>query len=348
MFWAVENHFHTTIVHVRDFSKNNGQSPKTTGTFKPIRLKKRFIFHKNHLDTVFFIYTLYKYMISIHKIDLLNHLSGGKMRRCRLFLLITLLFAVKSFAQPQVEKAPDSLFQRLGREDYATLKAEIFQKLPDGLTPNQTVEAVKIFKSANDMDALVRFLDKLDSKQLPDQKTWNDIFYVINYGFGKSDLAMEAFVLKSPFIPVNKRFDISYFSREYEKRLHTNENKPSQRQINAIKKLMAHSPAYFARMADCFPEECPVNKRLIDVLQQEKTGEHRKQAVERMSWRALHPRRDNRGEQPEINEKEVHEFAKLLCEFLKICKHFIYKRWRYFDPVTCIHTIFISMSRLFF
>ncbi|MBO7534740.1 MAG: hypothetical protein J6T46_12190, partial [Victivallales bacterium] len=132
------------------------------------------------------------------------------------------------------------------------------------------------------------------------------------FDIGKSDLAMEAFVLKSPFIPVNKRFDISYFSREYENRLRTDENKPSQRQINAIKKLMAHSPAYYARMADYFPEECPVNKRLIDVLQQEKTGEHRKQAVERMSWRALHPRRDNRGEQPEINEKEVHEFTKLL------------------------------------
>ena len=98
---------------------------------------------------------------------------------------------------------------------------EIFQKSPDGLTQNQTVEAVKIFKSANDMDALVRFLDSLDPKHLPDQKTWNDIYHAIHSSFGKSDLAMEAFVLKSPFIPVDKRFDISYFSREYENRLHT-------------------------------------------------------------------------------------------------------------------------------
>lgn len=234
------------------------------------------------------------------------------MRHRRLFLLIALLFALKTAAQLQAENAPDSLFKRFGREDYGTLKSEIFQKLPDGLTPNQTVEAVKIFKSANDMDALVRFLDGLDPKQLPDQKTWNDIFHVIHSSFGNSDLAMEAFVLKSPFIPMDKRFDLSYFSREYENRLRTDENKPSQRQINAIKKLMAHSPAYYARMADYFPEECPVNKRLIDILRQEISGAQRQQAVERMRWRALHPRRDNRGEQIEIIQTEVHEFAKLL------------------------------------
>ncbi len=240
------------------------------------------------------------------------------MKHRRIFLLMFLIIAIKSFAQPQVQNAPDSLSQRFGREDYATLKAEIFQKMPDGLTPNQTVDAVKIFKMANDVEALVRFLERLDPKQLPDQKTWDDIFHVIHGAFdiGKSDLAMEAFVLKSPYIPTAKIFDISYFSQEYEQEfkncLNTDGKEPSPRQIAAVKKLMAHSPAYYARMADCFPEECPVIPKLTDVLRKESSGPQRRQAVERMTWRVLHSNRYNRRKQPEINEKEVHEFTELL------------------------------------
>ena len=273
------------------------------------------------------------------------------MKHHRIFLLTILLIAIKSLAQPQTENASDSLFQRFGREDYATLKEEIFQKLPDGLTPNQTVDAVKIFKMANDVEALVRFLESLAPKQLPDQKTWNDIFHVIHGAFdsGKSDLAMEAFVLKSPFIPVGKRFDIHYFSQEYENRLTTQNQKesttrlgnmdalkafpprnltkkavtnanqdpqvqPTPRQIAAVKKLMEHSPAYYARMADCFPEECPVIPKLTDVLRKESSEPQRRQAVERMYWRVLHSNRHNRRNQPEINEKEVHEFTELLAK----------------------------------
>ncbi len=240
------------------------------------------------------------------------------MKHRRIFLLMFLIIAIKSFAQPQVQNAPDSLSQRFGREDYATLKAEIFQKMPDGLTPNQTVDAVKIFKMANDVEALVRFLERLDPKQLPDQKTWDDIFHVIHGAFdiGKSDLAMEAFVLKSPYIPTAKIFDISYFSQEYEQEfkncLNTDGKEPSPRQIAAVKKLMAHSPAYYARMADCFPEECPVIPKLTDVLRKESSGPQRRQAVERMYWRVLHSNRRNRRNQPEINEKEVHVFTELL------------------------------------
>lgn len=238
------------------------------------------------------------------------------MKHRRIFLLTILLLAIHSFALQAAEQAPDSLFQRYGREDYATLKEEIFQKLPDGLTPNQTVDAVKIFKMANDVEALVRFLEGLDPKQLPDQKTWYQIFHVIQPSFGKRDLAMEAFVLKSPFIYVNKSFDISYFSQEYEQEfkncLNTDGKKPSPRQIEAIKKLMEHSPAYYARMADCFPEECPVIPKLTDVLRKESSGPKRRQAVERMYWRVLHSNRYNRLNLPEINEKEVHEFTELL------------------------------------
>ena len=238
------------------------------------------------------------------------------MKHRRIFLLTILLLAIHSFALQAAEQAPDSLFQRYGREDYATLKEEIFQKLPDGLTPNQTVDAVKIFKMANDVEALVRFLEGLDPKQLPEQKTWYQIFHVIQPSFGKRDLAMEAFVLKSPFIYVNKSFDISYFSQEYEQEfkncLNTDGKKPSPRQIEAIKKLMEHSPAYYARMADCFPEECPVIPKLTDVLRKESSGPKRRQAVERMYWRVLHSNRYNRLNLPEINEKEVHEFTELL------------------------------------
>ena len=238
------------------------------------------------------------------------------MKHRRIFLLTILLLAIHSFALQAAEQAPDSLFQRYGREDYATLKEEIFRKLPDGLTPNQTVDAVKIFKMANDVEALVRFLEGLDPKQLPEQKTWYQIFHVIQPSFGKRDLAMEAFVLKSPFIYVNKSFDISYFSQEYEQEfkncLNTDGKKPSPRQIEAIKKLMEHSPAYYARMADCFPEECPVIPKLTDVLRKESSGPKRRQAVERMYWRVLHSNRYNRLNLPEINEKEVHEFTELL------------------------------------
>ncbi|MBR5840519.1 MAG: hypothetical protein IKZ84_18415, partial [Victivallales bacterium] len=271
------------------------------------------------------------------------------MKHRRIFLLTILLLAIHSFALQAAEQAPDSLFQRYGREDYATLKEEIFQKLPDGLTPNQTVDAVKIFKMANDVEALVRFLEGLDPKQLPEQKTWDDIFHVIRGAFdiGKSDLAMEAFVLKSPYIPTAKIFDISYFSQEYENRLTAqNQNEsaarlgnmdplkafpprnltntaianakqetqvqPTPRQIAAIKKLMEHSPAYYARMADCFPEECPVIPKLTDVLRKESSGPKRRQAVERMTWRVLRSNRYNRRKLPEINEKKVHEFTELL------------------------------------
>ena len=238
------------------------------------------------------------------------------MKHRRIFLLTILLLAIHSFALQAAEQAPDSLFQRYGREDYATLKEEIFQKLPDDLTPNQTVDAVKIFKMANDVEALVRFLEGLDPKQLPDQKTWYQIFHVIQPSFGKRDLAMEAFVLKSPFIYVNKSFDISYFSQEYEQEfkncLNTDGKEPSPRQIEAIKKLMEHSPAYYARMADCFPEECPVIPKLTDVLRKESSGPKRRQAVERMHWRVLHSNRYNRLNLPEINEKEVYEFTELL------------------------------------
>lgn len=271
------------------------------------------------------------------------------MKHRRIFLLTILLLAIHSFALQAAKQAPDSLFQRYGREDYATLKEEIFQKLPDGLTPNQTVDAVKIFKMANDVEALVRFLEGLDPKQLPEQKTWDDIFHVIHGAFdiGKSDLAMEAFVLKSPYIPTAKIFDIRYFSQEYENRLTAQNQKesatqlvnmdplkafpprnltntaianakqetqvqPTPRQIAAIKKLMEHSPAYYARMADCFPEECPVIPKLTDVLRKESSGPQRRQAVERMTWRVLHSNRYNRRKQPEINEKEVHEFTELL------------------------------------
>ncbi|MBR5025266.1 MAG: hypothetical protein IKX48_09375 [Victivallales bacterium] len=238
------------------------------------------------------------------------------MKHRRIFLLTILLLAIHSFALQAAEQAPDSLFQRYGREDYATLKEEIFQKLPDGLTPNQTVDAVKIFKMANDMDTLVSFIERLDPKQLPDQKTWYQIFHVIQPSFGKRDLAMEALVLKSPFIYVNKSFDINYFSQEYEQEfkncLNTDGKEPSPRQIEAIKKLMEHSPAYYARMADCFPEECPVIPKLTDVLRKESSGPKRHQAVERMTWRVLHSNRYNRRKLPEINEKEVHEFTELL------------------------------------
>ena len=272
------------------------------------------------------------------------------MKRYRIFLLMFLLIAIKSLAQPQTEKTSDSLLQRYGREDYATLKEEVFQKLPDGLTPNQTVDAVKIFKMANDQDALVRFFDGLDPKRLPDQKTWDDIFHIINHGFGNfqsEDLAMEAFVLKSPFIYVSKNFDISYFSREYENLLNVQkenesaarieymdaltafpprnltqtvvasankypQDKATPRQIAAVKKLMEHSPAYYARMADCFPEECPVIPKLTDVLRKENSGPQRRQAIERMYWRVLRSNRRNRRNQLEINEKEVHVFTELL------------------------------------
>ena len=223
------------------------------------------------------------------------------------------------------KEAMDSLYHRFGNEDYDALKKDILRTLPDMKYPGAIVASVRIFYEAQDVTALTELFDSLDNTQIPDDDSWHQIGRILDSNSLKresKDLVSESYLLKCPISNIMSHWD-NYFSNEYIK--HLEDGTASARQRTAIRKLMESSPYDYANLVQYFPEEQPSYVKLNAVLEKNKDGKERRQAIERM--RCLVSKVNSK----KLTSEQIFEFRKFiqllnkekpeeLMEFISFCK----------------------------
>ena len=172
------------------------------------------------------------------------------------------------------QQAEEALYKRYGKEDYDSLKTQIFEMLPTVQYPGTIIAAVRIFTERHDTVALVKLFDELDPQQLPDEHSWGQIQ---GYIFSAKLPVKEAYITKCPKL---QRYSPIDFPKEMLELL--KQGKASERQIAAVRKLMDAYPRCFVKYAEFFPEEQPVLPRLNNILRKNTSGpQWRKQAIAR-------------------------------------------------------------------
>ena len=158
------------------------------------------------------------------------------------------------------QQAEKALYQRYGKENYDSLKTQIFEMLPTVQYPGTIIAAVRIFTERHDTVALVKLFDELDPQQLPDEHSWVQIQ---GYIFSAKLTVKEAYITKCPKL---QRYSPIDFPKEMLELL--KQGKASERQIAAVRKLMDAYPRCFVKYAEFFPEELPILPRLNNILRQ--------------------------------------------------------------------------------
>lgn len=203
------------------------------------------------------------------------------------------------------QQAEEALYQRYGKEDYESLKAQIFQMLPNVQYPGTIIAAVRIFTERHDAVALVKLFDELDPQKLPDERSWGQVQGYLSIA---KIPVIEAYVMKCPKLSLYSAVDFPDAMKELLK-----QGKASERQIAAIRKLMDAYPRCYIKYAEFFPEEQPVLPRLNDILRQKTSGPKRQQAIARFKAFVL-----DDGPSPRLNylakghETEIKTFISLL------------------------------------
>ncbi|MBR0136175.1 MAG: hypothetical protein IJM18_08235, partial [Clostridia bacterium] len=93
------------------------------------------------------------------------------------------------------QQAEEALYQRYGKENYDSLKTQIFEMLPTVQYPGTIIAAVRIFTERHDTVALVKLFDELDPQKLPDEHSW---IQVQGYLHAAKIPVIEAYVMKCP------------------------------------------------------------------------------------------------------------------------------------------------------
>lgn len=204
------------------------------------------------------------------------------------------------------QQAEEALYKRYGKENYDSLKTQIFEMLPTVQYPGTIIAAVRIFTERHDTVALVKLFDELDPQQLPDEHSWVQIQ---GYIFSAKLPVKEAYITKCPKL---QRYSPIDFPKEMLELL--KQGKASERQIAAVRKLMDAYPRCFVKYAEFFPEEQPVLPRLNNILRKNTSGpQWRKQAIARFKAFVL-----DDGPSPRLNylakghETEIKTFISLL------------------------------------
>ena len=203
------------------------------------------------------------------------------------------------------QQAEEALYQRYGKENYDSLKTQIFEMLPTVQYPGTIIAAVRIFTERHDTVALVKLFDELDPQQLPDEHSWVQIQ---GYIFSAKLPVKEAYITKCPKL---QRYSPIDFPKEMLELL--KQGKASERQIAAVRKLMDAYPRCYIKYAEFFPEELPILPRLNNILRQKTSGPKRQQAIARFKAFVL-----DDGPSPRLNylakghETEIKTFISLL------------------------------------
>ena len=203
------------------------------------------------------------------------------------------------------QQAEEALYQRYGKENYDSLKTQIFEMLPTVQYPGTIIAAVRIFTERHDTVALVKLFDELDPQKLPDEHSWVQIQ---GYIFSAKLPVKEAYITKCPKL---QRYSPIDFPKEMLELL--KQGKASERQIAAVRKLMDAYPRCYIKYAEFFPEELPILPRLNNILRQKTSGPKRQQAIARFKAFVL-----DDGPSPRLNylakghETEIKTFISLL------------------------------------